>query len=89
MSLLLSDPKKLASIIFEDPDGRFKRKPETPDGAVKDHTHEESEQGRRLIEALSSKDPETVVNSLRSFVKSVLDESTDESPNPDTTSAEL
>jgi hypothetical protein len=78
MSLFMKDPKKLATMIMES--SALKKKPETSDGAEKDVKPANNDQAAKLIAALQSNDSESVMNSLRSFIKDVMNESTDENP---------
>lgn len=75
--LLLGDRKKLATVIV-DSYNKSKTKARTESGAEKDNTTALDNEGRRLLEALQSQDGDTLVTTLKSFVKSVLDESTDD-----------
>lgn len=77
MSLFMKDPKKTAAIIL---DAALKKKPQTSDGAVKDVKPANSDQASRVLEAIKSNDGEALMNSLRSFFKSCMNESTDEKP---------
>jgi 5,10-methenyltetrahydromethanopterin hydrogenase len=78
MSLFMKDPKKTATLIIEAM--KTKKAPQTSDGAVKDALPANSDQASRLLEAIKSSNPEAFMNSLRSFVKDVMNESTDEKP---------
>lgn len=77
MSLFMKDSKKTAISILE---GALKKKAQTSDGADKDCMPANKDQISRLLEAISSKDSEAFLNNLRSFVKDVMNESTDEKP---------
>lgn len=73
----MKDSKKTAISILE---GVLKKKAQTSDGAEKDCMPANADQAKRLLAALKSEDSESLMNTLRSFVKSVMDESTDEKP---------
>jgi hypothetical protein len=58
----------------------LKKKPQTSDGALKDVSSANQDQVSRLLKAIASNDSEAFMNGLRSFVKDVVNESTDEKP---------
>jgi hypothetical protein len=80
MSLFMKDPKKLATLIVEGASPDLKKKPETADGAEKDVTPANEDRASKLLAAVQANDAGAFMNSLRSFIKDVLNESTDEKP---------
>lgn len=78
MSLFMKDPKKLATMIIEG--AELEKKPQTSDGAEKDATPANTDQASKLLAAVQSNDANALMNSVRSLIKSMMSESTDEKP---------